>query len=219
MRDRAVDYLRHVLDQKGWTAADLARRAGVAHSTINRPLTIPDYPNAISRQTIQKVWQASGIDPSPFTDAAPALSVVTGRPETNGIQVSVYDVSASAGHGSFVEAEEVIDRLSFPPDYLRHITTTNPRDLAIISVLGDSMLPTLAHKDVVMLDMTKRDLSFDGLYVIKDGGASLLVKRIGRGSMRGYISIISDNPRYGSRERPIEETEVVGRVVWIGAKV
>lgn len=61
MSDPAIEYLRHVMKTRDWTAAELARRAGVAHSTINRPPTIPDWPNAISRRTILAVENASGI--------------------------------------------------------------------------------------------------------------------------------------------------------------
>jgi hypothetical protein len=68
--------------------------------------------------------------------------------------------------------EEVVERLAFPPGYLRHITSANPKYLAIISVKGRSMEPTLREDDVVMIDTAKRDLSFEGIFVIRDGGQS-----------------------------------------------
>jgi phage repressor protein C with HTH and peptisase S24 domain len=133
--------------------------------------------------------------------------------------VNVYDVAASAGHGSLIDSETVVERLAFPAGYLRKLSSAGPRDLAIIGVKGDSMSPTLADDDVVMVDMTKRDLSFDGLFVLRDGGASLLVKRIGRGPRRGLVILISDNRTYPPMERAIEDIEVVGKVVWMGVKV
>lgn len=88
--------------------------------------------------------------------------------------VPVYNVAASAGYGALMDdQEEIVDRLSFPPGYLRRITSARPQDLAIIAVKGDSMVPTLGDNDVVMIDMSKRDLSFDGLFVMRDGGAPL----------------------------------------------
>lgn len=133
--------------------------------------------------------------------------------------VSVYDVKASAGDGALVEDERVIEQLAFPAGYLSRITKAKPKDLAIIGVKGDSMAPTIDDDDVVMIDVAKRDLSFDGLFVIKDGGASLLVKRIGRGGRSGHIMVISDNPTYPNTERAVEDIEVVGKVVWYGRKV
>lgn len=133
--------------------------------------------------------------------------------------VPIYNVYASAGMGALVaDPEEIIDQLSFPPGYLRRITSGNPRDLAIIATKGDSMTPTLSDNDVVMIDTTKRDLSFDGLFVLRDGGASLLVKRIGRGSRRGTVMLISDNKSYPPSERDVSEIEVIGKVVWRGVK-
>ncbi|PTX02045.1 phage repressor protein C with HTH and peptisase S24 domain [Pararhodobacter aggregans] len=134
--------------------------------------------------------------------------------------VNVYDVQASAGNGVVVHDEQAVAQLAFPPGYLARLTSANPRDLKIISVKGDSMLPTLADDDVVMLDISKRDLSYDGLFVIRDGGDALLVKRIGRASQRGFVTIISDNRNvYPSVEKSLQDIEVVGRVIWRGGKV
>jgi phage repressor protein C with HTH and peptisase S24 domain len=134
--------------------------------------------------------------------------------------IPVYDVTASAGHGAFlVDNEEVTDRLSFPPGYLRELTSTPVANLRIIRTKGDSMVPTIAEDDLVLVDMAKRDLSFDGIFVIRDDGAALLVKRIGRAARRGYVMVISDNPRYAPTERLLAEIEVIGKVIWMGVRV
>ena len=134
--------------------------------------------------------------------------------------VPVYDVQASAGDGVVIYDEQAVAQLSFPPGYLAKLTAARPKDLKIISVKGDSMLPTLADDDVVMLDVSKKDLSYDGLFVIRDGGDALLVKRIGRASTAGRVSIISDNRAvYPTVERLLSEIDVVGRVIWRGGKL
>lgn len=150
-----------------------------------------------------------------FFDGGALVDEPSGAPEL----VPVYSVFASAGPGAIVTSEEIVDRLAFPPNYLRHVTKSNPRDLAIIGVKGDSMSPTLKDDDLVMIDTGKRDLSYDGLFVIRDGGEALLVKRIGRASKRGYVMIISDNKDNPPVERAGEDVEVVGKVVWAGVKV
>jgi phage repressor protein C with HTH and peptisase S24 domain len=81
------------------------------------------------------------------------------------------------------------------------------------------MVPTIAEDDLVLVDMAKRDLSFDGIFVIRDDGAALLVKRIGRAARRGYVMVISDNPRYAPTERLLAEIEVIGKVIWMGVRV
>lgn len=140
-------------------------------------------------------------------------------PEGTGL-VPVYDVQASAGHGAIVYDEDHVSSLAFPMGYLRKLTRAKPHDLRIITVKGDSMEPTLHDDDVVMIDTSKHDLSFDGLFVIRDNGEALMVKRIGRASRSGYVTIISDNrDQYLPVERSLADIEVVGRVLWYGRKV
>lgn len=217
MTDPAIEYIRAVMLAKGWSAADLARAAHVSHSTINRPLTDPDWPNAISRRTIEKVEKGSGISAAGFMGIAPARAR---RDDDDTDLVPVYNVQASAGPGALVTSEDVVERLAFPPDYLRHITKANPKHLAIIGCKGDSMAPTLKDDDLVMIDTSKTELSFEGMFVLKiDGGAALLVKRIGRASQKGHINLISDNPAYPAVEIAVADVIPVGKVVWAGVKM
>jgi transcriptional regulator with XRE-family HTH domain len=69
MRDWAIDYIVHVLEAKDWTMNRLSEEAGVAASTINRPLRDRNYPHSLSRATIRKIAAASGIDPAPYIPA------------------------------------------------------------------------------------------------------------------------------------------------------
>ena len=189
------------------SAKELSRRSGVSYDIINKLKQRPDSStNADAGRKLAAVlgltWDGGG----------------TVRADAD--LVNVYDVQASAGNGVVVYDEQAVAQLAFPPGYLAKLTSAKPKDLKIISVKGDSMLPTLADDDVVMLDISKRDLSYDGLFVIRDGGDALLVKRIGRASQRGFVTIISDNRNvYPSVEKALQDIEVVGRVVWRGGKV
>lgn len=66
MRDWAIDYMLHVLEARNWSPNRLASEAGVASTTISRPLKEPEYPHKLNRTTIAKIHAASGIDPAPF---------------------------------------------------------------------------------------------------------------------------------------------------------
>lgn len=217
-----MDYIRHVLSARDWTAADLARHAGVAHSTINRPLTVAGWPHPVSRRTIAKIVQASGISPDTFVPEGEGFfesdpPFVTQSEDEE--MIPLYDVTASAGNGAVVEYEPIIDQLAFPRDYLRKITKSNPRFLAIISVKGDSMEPTLRDDDVVMLDTSKTNLDYDGMFVIRSGEA-LLVKRVMRSTRPGYITVISDNRNiYPPQEHAADQVSVLGKVIWYGRRV
>lgn len=134
--------------------------------------------------------------------------------------IPVYDVSASAGDGSIVEYESVACSLGFPSDYLRRTLRSNPRDLAILTVNGYSMMPTLKEDDLVMVDTSKRNIGYDGMFVVRHDDV-LKVKRLRWGEGRRTIWLISDNEDngYPPIEVPAENLAVIGRVMWTGGKV
>lgn len=220
MSDPAIEYIRHVLNVKGWSAADLARETGLSHSTINRPLTVKNWPHRISRATIQKVHEASRIDPTDFLDASDRPFVVpNGDPTPEGSSlVPVYDVEASAGHGAIVDAEDHVSNLAFSTQYLREMTSAKGKQLAVVRVKGDSMSPTIQDDDMVMVDTTKTSLDYDGLFVLRIGEA-FHIKRIGRGARKATVTVISDNSLYPPVDTERAEIEVVGKVIWYGRKV
>ena len=191
--------------------AELARFLGVKPDIVTKILSGGRRVQPEEIPLVLEYFKARGLPQEVPTEAAD---------HSAGSLVPVYDVTASAGHGAVVEDENHVSSLAFPPGYLRRLTSAKPRDLAIITVKGDSMLPTINEDDVVMLDMSKRDLSYDGLFVLRDNGDGLLVKRIGRATRGGYVSLISDNRSlYHVVERAIEDIEVIGKVIWHGRKV
>lgn len=132
--------------------------------------------------------------------------------------VPVYDVAASAGHGAIVDAEEHVSNLAFSSQYLREMTSAKGGQLAAIRVKGDSMTPTIQDDDMVVIDMTKKNLDFDGMFVLRVGEA-LQIKRIGRGARRSSVMVIADNSLYPPVDTERTEIDVVGKVIWYGRKV
>lgn len=207
-----IDYVRTVMARTGLSATALANRAGIASTTLTRAMNDPHHKFQLSLSTLQKIQAATGI---PFLDpeSGPSLPAVDGD-----VFVPVYDVAASAGHGVLVESEEVICNMAFDRRFLRRMTDARPNELAIIRVKGHSMEPTLLDDDHVLVDRTKRNLSYDGLFVIRFDDA-LHVKRIGRSATRGNVLVISDHSAYRDLDMPKEDLDVIGRVLWVGRKV
>lgn len=208
---------------------EMARRTGMTKGKYNHyedpsRFKSPYLPVKIAQQ-IADALTPEGIDPAEIWALTGAGSKPTeipnGDPAPQGAHlVPVYNVEASAGNGTHIGDEYQVASLSFPEGYLQRITRAQPRNLAVISVKGDSMMPTLCDDDIVMIDTTKRDLSYDGLFVIRDNGDALLVKRIGRASRSGFVSMISDNKeQYPAVERALGDIEVIGKVIWKGGKV
>lgn len=197
------------LKETGISIAELSRRSGVTYDVLNKLKR--GSVQTTSAENAAKISQAFGWD-------APArVENHESGPDGQRL-VPVYDIAASAGHGALVDYEGIAYSLAFPPDYIRRITRANPKHLTIISVKGDSMVPTLYDDDIVMLDMSKTSLGYEGLFVIRIFDV-LHVKRLSH-SRPGHVLVISDNrDNYPPREYSMDDVEVVGKVIWKGGKV
>jgi len=209
--DWHLDYIREVMSRTNMSATALAAKAGIASTTLTRALNSPDHKFRLSLTTLTKIRDATGVsfDGEAATDR---------QPKQDDALVPVYDVAASAGNGTHIEGEDVICNMAFDRGFLRRMTDAKANELAIIRVKGHSMEPTLLDDDHVLVDRTKRNLSYDGLFVIRFDDA-LHVKRIGRSATRGNVLVISDHPAYRDLDMPKPDLDVIGRVLWVGRKV
>jgi phage repressor protein C with HTH and peptisase S24 domain len=149
-------------------------------------------------------------------------SVAVGTSTTDGDYVHIprFEVVASAGGGAMVHSEQIVDYLSFRADWVRSALGVSVGDLALISVIGDSMEPSLSEGDVVLLDMTTRSVLDGSIYALQLNGG-LLVKRIQR-MLDGSLVVKSDNARYDTEtvsEDKADRIKIIGRVVWVGRRL
>ncbi len=135
------------------------------------------------------------------------------------VYVPRYDIKASAGSGSVVHDESIVDHLAFKRDWLVKTLDCKPDAVCVIQVRGDSMTPTFNDSDLLLLDMRTTSSRSEGVYVIQLKGA-LLVKRL-RFKISGVVDVISDNVKYGVESLTSDEVDrltIIGRVVWHGSK-
>jgi len=130
------------------------------------------------------------------------------------VSVPRYEIQASAGAGTMVHSEQIVDVMSFKSDWLKVSLGLTPSCAAVISVYGDSMEPYLTDGDLILIDTGVNRVSNNAVYVIQYGD-SLLVKRI---QLKGDDTVIvkSDNPHYEPetfRGEAAERLRVVGRMV------
>jgi len=139
--------------------------------------------------------------------------------EEDFVHVPVYDVHASAGYGSLIHSEQIVDHLAFKKTWLSQDLSIAGSELALVTVKGDSMEPTLEEGDLILVDLIQNEVQRDGIYLIQFDGA-LLAKRIQRDYDKN-IHIISDNPLYKEFVLVSEQTnqvKIVGKVVWFGRR-
>jgi hypothetical protein len=145
----------------------------------------------------------------PAGNAAPARAFV---------EISRFALEASAGPGALAEDEGPAGQFGFDPTWLRQLGVS-PQHASMIKVTGDSMHPSLADGDDILVD--RNDASErvrDGIYVLRMDGA-LMVKRLAPNPATRRCSIRSDNPAYPSWEDcDPADMNIIGRVVWAGRK-
>jgi phage repressor protein C with HTH and peptisase S24 domain len=127
-------------------------------------------------------------------------------------------VEASAGAGSIDPSDLLAGKVGFDPKWLKKLTN-DPASLSLISVTGDSMLPTLCDGDDIMVDGSAATAPLrDGIHVIRMDD-QLMVKRVIRGP-GGTLSIFSDNPAWPNWENlNSSNVLIIGRVVWVGRRL
>jgi hypothetical protein len=148
------------------------------------------------------------------------LGAPEAAPERGLRPVPRLDVDASAGAGAFDGEEKDGGHIAFDHAWLRRVARGAPDQLSIIRVAGDSMAPTLADGDDILVDRGDAAARLrDGIYVLRIEGA-LVVKRLAVNPAARTLSIRSDNPAWpGWPDCDPAAVEVVGRVVWTGRRL
>lgn len=135
------------------------------------------------------------------------------------VLIPTLDIGASAGPGALNDGEIPVATLAFQSSWVRTIASGRPEALSVIRVEGDSMLPTLADGDQIVVDTDDRERLRDGIYVLRTDDA-LLVKRLSVNPATRRLSIKSDNLAYPSWDDCDPATvAVIGRVVWVGRRL
>lgn len=130
------------------------------------------------------------------------------------VRIPRIDAVASAGPGGMLADDRASPGEAIDPALLRH-WGVNPAKLSIITAQGESMLPTIADGDDMLVDHgDTRVGERGGIYVVRLNGA-LVVKRLER---RGSVTaVISDNSAFPAITVRSDDQAftVIGRVVRI----
>ena len=140
------------------------------------------------------------------------------------IYVPLLENAASMGIGSEVLPVDVVSgRIPISHDWaLQNLQQANAGALRFIHGLGDSMMPTFADGDILLVDTSQRDAgSIDGVYVLR-AYDRMYIKRVRR-TISGVLEVSSDNPAVKTVDvlDGTHQVDVLGRVIWVwnGKKV
>jgi phage repressor protein C with HTH and peptisase S24 domain len=220
--------LKHLRSRAGLSIREVAQALGMEHGSsyqhyedrFKKPL----LPLELVMRLVP-IFEPGGVDPAELYALAGVnaggsrpLNVTTtpARQERDGrmMRIEELDVRASAGAGLTGENERVVAEWQVPSGIVRGYSTAPAAELRFITVMGDSMEPTLQPGQRVLVDTGDRKPSPPGIFVVWDG-LGLVIKRVQMLPLSEppRVKITSDNTKYDAYERSLEEAYIQGRVI------
>jgi transcriptional regulator with XRE-family HTH domain len=102
-----------------------------------------------------------------------------------------------------------------PKSFVQGQLNLPPDALVVIEANGDSMVPTIAAGDRVIVDTSHTSPTPDGIYAIRDTFEGIVIKRLqlSRSARPPRVKIISDNAKHAAEEIPLDDIKIVGKAV------
>lgn len=200
----------------GLNPKSLSKKAGL-NQTFVRDLSKGKSRNPRA-DSLDKLATALGCTVSDLTNGATSalfLSKAVSQGQAwETATVDEIDVRAAAGAGQLIESEAKIGEWQLPRELVK-VATNSPLDrIKILTIVGDSMVPTYGPLEKVMVDTGDTRPAPPGVFVLWEG-LGFVVKRVEHipHSEPPRIKISSDNPKYSAYERILGEAYIQGRVI------
>jgi phage repressor protein C with HTH and peptisase S24 domain len=157
-------------------------------------------------------------------DGGGSIEIDFSRPGQVGDEVWIahYDVRAAMGGGQIPhEYPEMLQDIRVSPKHLREMGVTFKEHfhLKMITGWGQSMAPTIKDRDPLLVDVTIREFTGDGIYLFSHD-EMLYVKRLQKKG-KAQFKMISDNKHHDPEDIRVDDTHILARVlyVWNGQPV
>lgn len=235
-----ADRLRQASELAGFeTVAELARAVDIEPGTARQQIGRDSIPKDAADKYVRRLtrsgvavtleWLLHGRGRGPVridgaAPAAPAERRIVARRQADSVRLDELDIQGGAGASMNLEAmgddaDSVIGQWTMPRAAYAQMFSAPAERVRLIMVVGDSMVPTLHPGQRVMVDTGDRTPSPPGLFVVWDG-LGLVIKRLEPvpGSNPQAVRIMSDNSRYTTYERTLDEAFINGRVVGLWAR-
>lgn len=231
LRKAQGERVRAARKMAGLTIDEAATSSGLHFNTLARIERGESEATIDQILTLGRLFGRQPAELSPFPPAtSPNERDLVVEPSTSAVQqgntifVPHFDVHASAGTGDvFNHVEQVKAMRGFDQAYIRGELGIKHDDIALISVVGNSMEPKLQSGDTVLVDLgSAKEMFTDGIHLVRLD-QSLLVKQVQRLPGKVY-RIRSLNPHYEPFDiQATDEVErdfaIIGRVRWGGVNI
>ena len=211
------DKLKQLRNDRKLTQDKLAEELEVSKSLI---VAIENGDRNISLKLLKKIQEKFNVD---LYSTSSATSI---NDNNNIVALSIHDISAAAGAGTWLGDEPEQDVMYFDKRFLKQILKRDSFEpIHIIYAKGDSMdsgwnqPDDIKDGDLLMVD-TSQTTGNNQIFVILVNNQELRVKRLAKKADTLYIT--SNNSSYKPEIYTPDDSEVeikvVGKVVWNGSK-
>lgn len=140
------------------------------------------------------------------------------RPGLVGDEISIahYDVRAAMGGGQIpADYAEMLRDVKVSQQHLRELGVTyeDPAFLKMITGWGQSMAPTIKHRDPLLVDVSIREFNGDGVFAFT-WDDMFYIKRL-QVFDEEHFEMISDNPAHKDRKIRKDRTHIQARVILV----
>lgn len=195
---------------------DLAKEIGISIARISQ---LKAGTGGIKAEHLYQFARATGFSPRWLAEGIGEPREAD-SPENDYAIIPQYTVKGAAGRGHLNEHVEVKGGLVFKRDWLSRMGLKE-KNLKVIYTHGQSMEPTLADGDVLLVDESQTDPLNSRIYAILRPDGELIIKRLVRTMTNGWV-IRSDNqdkrnyPDEIASDTEIGHLQIEGRIVWHG---
>jgi phage repressor protein C with HTH and peptisase S24 domain len=210
------------LAELGINQSELARRAGLAQSTVNGLIRMGrrSSPHLIKIARLLETTPEylAGETDDPEAGALPPPTPATIAQQLGMTLIPQIDLHFALGGGTFVDGEVTTMMVPYRTEWLNHITRGRPDDVFLTKGDGDSMIPTILDGDDVIVNRAERVIDKQDKIWALGYGDLVSIKRVMR-LPSGRYQLNSDNHSVWPTEALEEELRVIGRVIWIGRRM
>ncbi|MGV8917801.1 MAG: S24 family peptidase [Pseudomonas sp.] len=206
------DWLSDGAESPGTNSDDEAPIAGSSAADLIAQMLASKAGKGLSDETRRRIAGAAA------ETTGNVITVDFSRPGQVGDEVWIahYDVRAAMGGGQVPhDYPEMLQDIRVSPKHLREmgVEFTEHFHLKMVTGWGQSMAPTIKHRDPLLVDVSIREFVGDGIYLFSWDG-HLYIKRLQKKG-RQHFKMISDNTNHQPEEIPADETYIQARVLLV----
>lgn len=213
-----IDRLKALMAREGHTQTSLAKAIGVTQGAISqlmkgdvkRTRYLPEIARVLST-SVEYLLGLSDDDGPPDDQDGFLPSEITDAVAQSLNLLKVEDVSGAEGRRVVGEG-----RVRYLP---ADVVAFDPAaEWAVLTVEDNSMAPTLAAGDTVLVDRNVRRFVDDGIYALRVGDRVIL-RRVIEATLGDSVLVKADDPLYPAEPMTRDQLNIYGRARWTGRRL